>query len=168
MEKQKQQRTPFDITISPNDGHKRSAEETAKVDAFARAHHQNRSSERLLKNAMLAVRYRMEFYIEDAAVTPNQIRTIKDFANEFLEVLKLKKGDFAAIIEIDQSNLNKYYKEDRRFNAELAMKFGHFFHTPADLWLRVQFKNEMLLFQMEAKAEKKYEKYDYQKFLHSA
>src|SRR5690606_5270537 len=94
--------------------------------------------------AMSAVRYRMEDYVKDEDATPETMRTIEDFVKDFLKVLGLKKGEFAKHIDIDDSNLNKYYRSDRRFNTVLALKFSHFFHTPADLWLKVQIKNELL------------------------
>ena len=56
---------------------------------------------------MLAIRYKMESYILDQTVTSEQIRSIRDFADDFLRILKLKKGQFAFYIEIDLANLNK-------------------------------------------------------------
>ena len=110
----------------------------------------------------------MEEYVHDQNVIAEEMLTIRDFVKDFLKALGLKKGEFANYIEINDSNLNKYYNNDRRFNPVLAMKFGHFFHTPADLWMKIQFKNELLMFQIEIKSEKKYEKYDYKKVLQMA
>lgn len=168
MEKKKESRQQSDVTLRPKDGHARSAKHKAIVAAAAKEHNAKRSTARLIRNEMLAIRYQMESYILDQTVTINKMRSIRDFANDFLHTLNLKKGEFANYIEIDLANLNKYYKEERKFNAELALKFGYFFHTPADLWLRVQFKNEMLKFEKETKLGKKYKRYDYEKFLQNA
>lgn len=168
MEKKKATRQHVDVTLRPQDGHARSAKHKAIVAAAAREHHAKRSTARLIRNEMLAIRYQMESYVLDQTITINKMRSIRDFVNDFLNILNLKKGEFANYIEIDLANLNKYYKEERKFNAELALKFGHFFHTPADLWLRVQFKNEMLKFELETRLEKKYKRYDYEKFLQLA
>lgn len=168
MRKLKQASKKIDATIVPNDGYNRSSKKKAFIDAAAKAHHLQRSPARLLKNEMLSVLYTMEAYLLDESVTLKNMKTIKDFAGDFLAVLNLKKGEFASHIEIDLSNLNKYYKDDRKFNPQLAIKFGHFFHTPADLWLKVQFKNEMIVFEQEIKLEKKYKKYDYEKVLQNA
>jgi hypothetical protein len=46
-----------DLTIGPNDGHKRSKEKTAEIDDLARLHNSRRSAERLGRNALLAVQY---------------------------------------------------------------------------------------------------------------
>jgi plasmid maintenance system antidote protein VapI len=93
---------------------------------------------------------------------------IEDFVKDFLKVLGINKTAFAQYIEMDGANLNKYYRSDRRFNTELALKFAHFFHTPADLWLKIQIKNELLLLQKEKQSEDKYNKYDYEKLLQMA
>jgi plasmid maintenance system antidote protein VapI len=157
-----------DITIGPNDGNKWSEEKAAGVLALAKHHHGLRSPERIRKNAMAAVRYRIEEYLLDENITLDDVCTIEDFVTDFLKVLGLKKGEFAKYIDIDDSNLNKYYRRDRRFNTVLALKFAQFFHTPADLWLKVQIKNELLELQREKEAEEKYNKYDYEKALQIA
>lgn len=157
-----------DISIGVNDGHKRTAQKRAEIAALAKAHNKQRSPERLLKNELLAIRYRMEEYVQDQNVTAEEMLTIQDFVKDFLKALKLKKSQFASHIEINDANLNKYYNNERRFNPVLAMKFGHFFHTPAELWMKVQFKNELIMFQVESKSGKKYEKYDYTKVVKMA
>jgi len=157
-----------DLTIRPNDGHNRSMEKTAEIAALAKLHNSRRSPERLRRNAMLAIQYKMEHYVNDEQVTYDNICSIEDFVKDFLKVLGINKGSFAAYIEMDGSNLNKYYRSDRRFNTELALKFAYFFHTPADLWLKVQIKNELLQLQKEKEADDKYRKYDYEKVLQIA
>ena len=154
-----------DLTIGPNDGHNRSKEKVAEIAALAKLHNSKRSPERLRRNAMLAIQYQMEHYVSDDQITYENIYAIEDFVKDFLKVLGINKGTFAGYIEMDGSNLNKYYRSDRRFNTELALKFAYFFHTPADLWLRVQIKNELLQLQKEKEAEEKYRKYDYEKLL---
>jgi plasmid maintenance system antidote protein VapI len=157
-----------DLTLGPNDGNERTKEKSEKIAALARLHNSNRSTDRLRKNAMLAVQYRMEHYVQDDQITIDNICGIEEFVKDFLKVLGINKGAFAGFIEMDTSNLNKYYKSDRRFNTELALKIAYFFHTPADLWLKVQIKNELLLLQKEREAEEKYSKYDYEKALQIA
>jgi len=157
-----------EVTIGPNDGHTRSKEKAAEMSALAKLHHSKRSPERLLKNAMLKVQYGMEHYLQDEQVSFDDILTIEHFVTDFLKVLGINKTAFARFIEMDGANLNKYYRSDRRFNTELALKFSHFFHTPADLWLKIQIKNELLLLQKEKEADEKYSKYDYEKLLQIA
>lgn len=157
-----------EVTIGPNDIHNRSKEKAAEMTALAKLHHSKRSPERLLKNSMLAVQYRMDHYLQDDLISFENIWTIEQFVTDFLKVLGINKTAFARFIEMDGANLNKYYRSDRRFNTELALKFAHFFHTPADLWLKIQIKNELLLLQKEKEADEKYSKYDYEKLLQIA
>lgn len=157
-----------DVKIGPNDGHARTKAKAVEIAAFAEAHHRKRSPERLLKNSMLSVLYRMEHYVDDDQLTLEHLCNIEDFVKDFLTVLKINKTTFAQLIDVDGANLNKYYRSDRRFNTELALKFAHFFHTPPDLWLRIQIKNELLLLQKERQSDEKYIKYDYEKLLQMA
>ncbi|EHQ30071.1 helix-turn-helix transcriptional regulator [Mucilaginibacter paludis] len=157
-----------EVTIGPHDGNKRSKAKADEMAALAKLHHSKRSPQRILKNAMLAVQYRMEHYLQDDTVSFENTCTIEYFVTDFLKVLGINKTAFAGFIEIDGANLNKYYRGDRKFNTELALKFGHFFHTPADLWLKIQIKNELIALQKEKQADEKYIKYDYEKLLQIA
>lgn len=162
------QAEPVELTLGPNDGHTRGKDKAARIAALAKLHHSSRSPEQLRRNAMLAVQYKMEQYLNDQETSFEQICTIKDFVTEFLKVLSINKSAFAGFIDMDGANLNKYYRAERRFNTELALKFGHFFHTSAELWLQVQIKNELLELEREKAASDKYDKYDYEKALQLA
>lgn len=167
-QRREQRNSLIEVTIGPNDIHSRSKEKADEMTALAKLHHSKRSPERLLKNAMLAVQYRMDYYLQDDLVSFENICTIEQFVTDFLKVLGINKTAFARFIEMDGANLNKYYRSDRRFNTELALKFSHFFHTPPDLWLKIQIKNELLFLQKEKEADDKYLKYDYEKLLQIA
>lgn len=52
-----------DMTIGPNDGNKWSKKKSEAITAKARLHHSKRDTYRLMRNAMLAVRYRIEDYV---------------------------------------------------------------------------------------------------------
>lgn len=80
-----------EMTIGPNDGNKWGTEKTEAISTMAKLHHSKRSRERLLRNAMSAVRYRMEEYVKDENVTLETMRAIEDFVKDFLNVLELKK-----------------------------------------------------------------------------
>lgn len=58
-----------DMTIRPNDGNKWSAEKTEAIGAMAKLRHGERSEQRLLRNAMSAVRYHREEYVADEDAT---------------------------------------------------------------------------------------------------
>jgi len=149
-----------EIVIGPHDGYNRTEEKRAEISALVTAHHKTRSPERIRKNEMLSVQYRMEEYLNDERVAVDNICTIEDFVKDFLTVLGISRSKFAGYIDTDLSNLNKYFRAERKFNIDLALKFAHFFHTSADIWLMVQIKNDLLLLQSEQ--DEKYRKYDYE------
>lgn len=154
----------FDVTIAPSDGHKLTNNEKNLIDEQAKLRHANRSPERIIRNQMLSVLYRLEEYLQQEDSKSSKIYTIEYFVNEFIKILNLNKSQFANHLDTDVSNLNKYLKGQRAFNTELAMKFSRFFHTPVDIWLKVQLKNDLIALH-EAEKGHKYDKYDYKKVL---
>lgn len=161
-------REDFDVTIAPSDGHKWSKEEKALMEERAQLLHSKRSAERVIRNQMLAVLYRMEEYVQNDEIRLDERMTIEDFVMTFCSVLGLGKTQFATYIDTDVSNLNKYLKGQRSLNKDLAMKLSNFFHIPIDLWLQVQLKNDLAVFHEEEKLAEKYSKYDYEKVLKMA
>jgi plasmid maintenance system antidote protein VapI len=89
--------------------------------------------------------------------------SIEAFLEDYLKVLNLTFKKFAVSIDTTDSNLKKYLSGQRKFNIDLAMKFGYFFHTSPELWLRVYTKNEFYLLTKEKSKASKYKKYDYLK-----
>lgn len=154
----------FDETLTPRDGHKLSKENKELIEEHGRFLHRTRSPERIIKNQMLSVLYRLEEYLQTEDSDVNEVYSIEYFVNEFCKVLKLNKTQFANYLDTDVSNLNKYLKGQRVFNKELAMKFSRFFNTPVDVWLKVQLKNDLIVLHEEEKGHQ-YDKYDYRKVL---
>jgi plasmid maintenance system antidote protein VapI len=160
-------RKDFSMTIAPSDGHKLNKKQQALIDSHVKDRHAKRSPERLIRNEMLSVLYRLEEYLQREDLNAKEVYTIEYFVTEFCKVLGLNKSQFASHLDTDLSNLNKYLKGQRAFNTELAMKFSRFFHTPVDIWLKVQLKNDLIALH-EAEKAHKYDKYDYKKVLHMA
>lgn len=154
-------RESFDITLRPSDGNHASIEAQERFATIVEGIQDNRTPDQIRRNKMLSVLYRIEEYLQNQDLKHNDLCTIEYFVKEFLKILGLNKSQFAKYIDSDVSNLNKYYKGQRAFNTELAMKFGHFFHTPVDVWLKIQLKNDLLDLQKET--ADKYSKYDYEK-----
>lgn len=157
----------FRMTIAPSDGYKLTKEHKEIIQSHASELAGRRSLERKVRNEMLSVLYRLEEYLQQEDLDCKEIFTIEYFVSEFCKVLGLNKSQFASHLDTDTSNLNKYLRGQRAFNTELAMKFSRFFHTPVDIWLKVQLKNDLIALH---KAEKirKYDKYDYKKTLRLA
>ena len=133
--------------------------EVVRLKKFARDNASTRSDEQKINNKLMALRYEVEEYLNN---TLSKKMTLEDVVLNYLTVLKLPFRKFAFYLDTTDSNLKKYVTGERRFNNDLALKFSHFFHTPAELWLKLQLKNELAELQNK-KETKKYEKYDYRK-----
>jgi len=157
----------FSMTIAPSDGHKLTKEQKDMIRSHAGELAGKRSVERKVRNEMLSVLYRLEEYLQHEELDSNEVFTIEYFVTEFCKVLGLNKSQFAGFLDTDTSNLNKYLRGQRAFNTELAMKFSRFFHTPVDIWLKVQLKNDLIALH-KAEKVRKYDKYDYKKALRLA
>jgi plasmid maintenance system antidote protein VapI len=153
----------FDVEIGLPENETWDKAKLTQIKTIARQLHGQRSPERKIKNQILAIRYQMEEYLESKDV--NTFQSINDFVKLYLGVLNISFKKFALVLETTDGNLKKYMSGERKFNIDLAMKFGHFFHTPAELWLNISIKNELMELKNEKKAAKKYEKYNYEKIL---
>ena len=165
MAKIKKDPKDFNLEFSLNDGHKWSSEKLAETDDIAKEIAGKRSPEMKLKNRMLSIRYRMEEYLQNQATREDELMDLDRWLKDYLKVLNLTQKKFAKLIENQDGNLRKYLIGERRFSTDLAMKFGHFFHTKPDLWLNIQIKNDVLLLKKEKETAAKYEKYDYEKVM---
>jgi addiction module HigA family antidote len=119
------------------------------------------SSEENNQNALISIRYRMEYYLLSDSAQITKIRPLEEFLQYFLQALDLSFRSFAQAIRFTDTNLNKYLHGSRKFNLDLAMKFGAFFHTPPELWLGIQAKNDVMRLRRDEASQKKYAVYDY-------
>ena len=155
----------FKVEFGPNDGHKWNIEKLAETGGIAKEIAGQRTSEMKLKNRMLSISYRMEEYFQNQSIKEDEVMNLDHWLKDYLKVLNLTQKKFAELIENKDGNLKKYLIGERRFSTDLAMKFGHFFHTKPDLWLNIQIKNDVLLLKKEKETSAKYEKYDYEKVI---
>jgi plasmid maintenance system antidote protein VapI len=135
--------------------------EVGKLKAFARDNAEQRSDEQEMKNKLMALRFEIEEYLNDNG---SKTLTLEYVVGSYLKILNLPFRKFAFSLDTTDSNLKKYISGKRRFNTDLALKFSHFFHTPAELWLALEWKNELSQLK-DKKVVKQYEKYDYRKVL---
>lgn len=157
----KLQEKDFNVEIGLKENSATPAATDAQLEKYFKAHVAKRSPQRIVKNALLGVQYKMEEYLEG---NDEKYLSLHDFLSDFLKVLDLSFKHFALKIDSSDANLKKYLNGSRKFNTELAMKFGNFFHTNPELWLRVYLKNEFIQLNA-AKKDEKYAKYDYEKQL---
>ena len=141
-----------------------STEELSDAKSFAKKIAANRSPEQKLQNELLNIQYTMEEFIAgNIPEEKNKQYSLEHFLERYLTTLRLTFKKFAASIDTTDGNLKKYLSGERKFNTDLAMKFGAFFHTPPELWLKVYIKNELLLLSKQKKLISRYKKYDYLK-----
>jgi addiction module HigA family antidote len=133
------------------------------VKSFIKKESAKRSPEQKRKNEFLAIRYQMEDYVQKNK--PDKIRTIDTFVKSYLAVLNVSFKQFAVFVGTTDGNLKKYVSGERKFNPDLAMKFGHVFNTSPDIWLRVQIKNELWELRHGKQPANHYKKYNVEKLL---
>ena len=86
-----------------------------------------------------------------------------EFIEKFLKVIDVKKKDFAAYVEYDESNLSALLKGRRKINSDLAIKFGRIFNVNPVTWLNIESKNELI--RAVNQQVENYEKYSLQSLL---
>ncbi len=149
----------YKVQIGLPEGEEWSAEKLAAVKAHAKQVAASRSPEQVMRNRYLSVKYRMEAY---AATNEQEIRKtipLETFLKEYLDVLNIPFRKFAVAIDMNDSNLKKYLSGERKFNADLARRFGRFFHTSPVTWMKVYQLNDLVELLKEPEA-KEYKKYD--------
>lgn len=159
--------TPFNVEIGLAEPAHWNEEKLSAIKSFVIEQSNKRSPQRKLKNKMLAIKYQMEAYLDDADIRADKICTVETFLDYYLQTLNLTFKKFAISIDTSDGNLKKYLSGDRKFNIDLAMKFACFFHTTPDLWLKVQIKNQLIELSINKGETKKYSKYNYEKVLAS-
>lgn len=151
----------LEVLIGSNTPKQWSEQEVAQLKDAAIKHDQTRTPQQKLKNELLALQYELEEYLAD--LDSNKIVTIENAVDKFLQALNISFRKFAFSIDTTDGNLKKYVSGERTFNKDLALRFGHFFHTPPELWLKIQQKNEITA--LRKTKSKPYLKYDYKKVL---
>lgn len=165
MAAKKKKGTDFRVEIGLKEGTEWSAEKIAQVKAMAKELHANRSAEQILKNEVLTIQYQMEAYADADEKQISQPISLDTFLQAYLSVTGLSFRKFAAAIEMNDANLQKYISGERKFNADLAKKFGRFFHTSPLTWMKVYQLNDLIQLRSE-RVEKRYDKYDFLKVAH--
>jgi antitoxin HigA-1 len=140
-----------------------SADHLAAVKNHIKRETGKQSAEQQIVNKLFAIKFRMEEYLERMDTESTELYSISDFLGAYLEALDLSFKKFATSIDTSDSNLKKYVSGERKFNTDLAMKFGCFFHTSPELWLRLYIKSEFIALNSVKSKVQRYKKYDYKK-----
>lgn len=82
----------FDETFTPSDGHKLSKENKEFIEEHGLFLHSTRSPERIIKNQLLSILYRLEEYLLTEESNVDKAYFVEYFIDEFYKVLKLNKA----------------------------------------------------------------------------
>jgi plasmid maintenance system antidote protein VapI len=100
----------------------------------------NRTEEEQTNIELLALKYRIEDYIESEK---DELESAGSFLRQYLKVLHIKQKIFANYIGLKPSNLSKLLNGERPINYNLAIVFGKIFNIDPMIWIEIQAKNEM-------------------------
>lgn len=94
-----------------------------------------------MEDLLLGIRFRMQSLLRDE----NKVEPVSvgEFLEECIEVMKVKRKQFATYIGFEATNLSAVCKGKRKITSELALKLSKITHIPGELWLAVQNKEEL-------------------------
>jgi len=118
-------------------------------------HNKKYTPEERMKYDLIALHIQMKFYISKDY--DREYRSVGEFLKGYVKAIGIKNKTFAQYIDIEESNLSAIIRGKRKINLNLALKLEHIFGVDADIWLRVQSKNELQKLKEERKDD--YEKY---------
>lgn len=136
-------------------------EKINKAKKFILSESKKQSSERILRNDVLSLKYKMQDYIQQDKI--EQEMRILDFVKLYLNLLNITQKELATVFGMKDTNLYKYMIGERKLNPDLVFKLSSFSHTEPELWYHIQIKNELSELRKQKDKIKEYEKYDYKK-----
>lgn len=101
-------------------------------------------TEEILENQRVGIRLEMESYIRDQ---DNELTPAGNFLLRLLSLYKIKKSSFADYVGIENANLHALLRGRRKFNSKIASLVGESFNIKPEIWLYIEAKNELKLFQ---------------------
>lgn len=140
----------FDHLIGEQD-HKSAPEEIKILKRIIKAHSEEYSEDERMNFKRIGLHLRMQRYLSEPI---KQIKPVGEFLNELLEIYKVKKTKFAELVDYESTNLHAVLKGRRRLNNKLATKIGSIFLIDPQLWMYIDAKNELAIYQKENKISK--------------
>jgi plasmid maintenance system antidote protein VapI len=127
------------------------------LQAMIEASSSKQDEDQKLSNAFLSIRFQMESYLSDDT---GQFLVAGTFIEKLLQVIKVKKKDFATFVDYEEANLSALIKGRRKINPDLAIKMGRIFNMNPAIWLQIENKNELI--HTIKKQSQSYDKYTLQ------
>jgi len=98
-----------------------------------------------IKIGLLGLKFEMEDYLESRSKS----KEVGFFIKNFLKTIEVRQNEFAKYVEIRPSNLSKILNGERRLSLEMALILEKLSNIDAELWLRIQYKNEINIVKKE-------------------
>jgi antitoxin HigA-1 len=134
-------------------------EKNNSLKDFIKSESDKQSKERKLRNAFLAIQFKVEDYITNE--TPTERLRILDFVKLYLKALNITQKRLAELFEMKDSNLHKYLIGERKLNTGIILKLSSFSQLSPEYWLRIEVKNDLFDISKEKERYADYQKYDY-------
>jgi addiction module HigA family antidote len=151
----------FDVKVGLDKTKKWTKQELEGFDTRVAEYTIKRSPHQRIKNQLAGLQYRLEEEIEKS----DSFVDLEVIVKELIDILNITKKELAKSIDMDSPNLSKYLKGERKFNTDLAMRLGSFFHIKPELWLEISMRNELFNLKNQKTKSEKYNKYDYEKVI---
>jgi antitoxin HigA-1 len=129
------------------------------LSEFILSNSEKQTKERKLRNELLSIKFQIEDYIESN--NPPAKLQVLHFVKLYLRTFNITQRRLADLFEMQDSNLYKYLRGERKLNSHLVLKLSSFSHISPEYWLRIEVKNELIEINKEIKKNKDYKKYDY-------
>ncbi|WP_373493912.1 transcriptional regulator [Aquiflexum sp.] len=157
----KQELEDFDGKVGLDNPKKWNKEELNAFDSRVKENASGRSPQQRIKNQLAGFQYSLEEKLDQ----PDTFIDLEEIVKELIDILNITKKELAKSIDMDSPNLSKYLKGERKFNPDLAMRLGSFFHIKPEIWLEISMRNELLSLKIQKTKSEKYTKYDYEKVI---
>ncbi len=126
--------------------HQSNPEDIKMLKRIIKAHSEDYSQDEKMNFKRIGLHLRMQSYLAEPI---KEIQPVGEFLNELLEIYKVKKTKFAALIDYENTNLHAVLRGRRRLNNKLASKIGSIFSIDPQLWMYIDAKNELAKYQKD-------------------
>ncbi len=108
--------------------------------------------EELTENQRIGIKLQMKSYLEHDT---KETIVAGEFLNKLIGIFQIKKTKFAEYLDIENANLHALLKGRRKFNSKIATVVGEIFSIKPELWLYIEAKNELKIFNLNSKQKRK-------------
>jgi plasmid maintenance system antidote protein VapI len=120
-------------------------EQNPTVKDYILNHEENKSEKNVMDRIKIGLKIEMWEYLNSSK--KSDFIPTGHFLNRLLGIYRITKTKFSEFIDIERTNLQAVIKGKRRFNSSLAKKVEQIFEIPADLWLHIETKNDLIKYE---------------------